>query len=205
MDVGLNSLYNIGLSYSVKLNDKEILVYEEDETRQSKKSQTQKLQKEKETQEGKKSPSDKEELSEDEKQLVKDLQARDAEVKTHEAAHQAAGGGMTGAASFSYQQGPDGKMYAIGGEVGIAAPSGSTPEETIANAQQVIAAAMAPANPSGQDFAVASSARIMMIKAQQQKIKETQEKQNGQETYQNSTLSNNQNREEKSNKIDIPA
>ena len=205
MDVGLNSLYNIGLSYSVKLNDKETLVYEEDETRQSKKSQTQKLQKEKETQEGKKSPSDKEELSEDEKQLVKDLQARDAEVKTHEAAHQAAGGGMTGAASFSYQQGPDGKMYAIGGEVGIAAPSGSTPEETIANAQQVIAAAMAPANPSGQDFAVASSARIMMIKAQQQKIKETQEKQNGQETYQNSTLSNNQNREEKSNKIDIPA
>lgn len=205
MDVGLNSLYNIGLSYSVKLNDKETLVYEEDETGHSKKSQAQKLQEKEQTQKEKKSSSDEEKLSEDEKQLVKDLQARDAEVKTHESAHQAAGGGMTGAASFSYQQGPDGKMYAIGGEVSISTPSGSTPQETIANAQQVIAAAMAPADPSGQDFSVASSARVMMVKAQQQKTKEMQEKQDGQQIYQNSALSDKQNAQEESKKIDIPA
>ena len=32
MNVGLNTLYDIGSNYSVKLNEKETLVYEEDET-----------------------------------------------------------------------------------------------------------------------------------------------------------------------------
>ncbi|MCK4874659.1 MAG: hypothetical protein KAS26_02320, partial [Sulfurimonas sp.] len=61
--------------------------------------------------------------------------------------------------------------------------SGSTPEETIANARAVIASAMAPANPSGQDLAVASSARVMMIKAQQQLTREQQGEVEGKEVY----------------------
>ncbi|MEJ2373466.1 MAG: putative metalloprotease CJM1_0395 family protein, partial [Sulfurimonas sp.] len=83
-------------------------------------------------------------------------------------------------ASFSYQKGPDGKMYAIGGEVPISFKEGSTPEETIANARQVVAAAMAPANPSPQDYAVASSARMMEMQAQQELVKKLQEEQNAQ-------------------------
>ena len=110
-------------------------------------------------------------LTTDEERVVRDLQSRDSEVKAHEAAHQAAGGGMTGAATYTYQQGPDGKMYAIGGEVSIATAEGSTPQEKIANARQVAAAAMAPANPSPQDYAVASSARVMEMKAQQELAK----------------------------------
>ncbi len=110
-------------------------------------------------------------LTTDEERVVRDLQSRDSEVKAHEAAHQAAGGGMTGAASYTYQQGPDGKMYAIGGEVSIAMKEGRTPQEKIANARQVAAAAMAPANPSPQDYAVASSARVMEMKAQQELTK----------------------------------
>ena len=31
MNVGLSTLYDIGSNYAVKLNDKELLVYEEDE------------------------------------------------------------------------------------------------------------------------------------------------------------------------------
>jgi len=120
------------------------------------------------------------ELSEGEKEQVIDLQARDAEVKAHEAAHQGGGGG---AATYTYQQGPDGKMYAIGGEVSISLESGSTPEETIANAQQVIAAATAPANPSSQDMAVAASAKSMIIKAQQEKAKELIDEAEGKEAY----------------------
>ncbi|MBN2783008.1 MAG: hypothetical protein JXQ66_07200 [Campylobacterales bacterium] len=112
------------------------------------------------------------ELSQEEKLEVAKLQARDAEVKTHEAAHQAAGGGMTGGASFTYQQGSDGKMYAIGGEVSISMPNGSTPEEMIASAQQVIALALAPADPSSQDLSVAASARSIMMDAQNEKGKE---------------------------------
>ena len=118
----------------------------------------------------------------DEERMIRDLQARDTEVRAHEAAHKS-GGASTGAATFTYQQGPDGRMYAIGGEVSVSMKGGSTPEETIANAQAVIAAAMAPASPSPQDYAVASSAKVIMSKAQQQKAKELQEELLGKETY----------------------
>ncbi len=127
------------------------------------------------------------ELSEGEKAQVIDLQARDAEVKAHEAAHQGGGGG---AATYTYQQGPDGKMYAIGGEVPISLKTGSTPEETIANAMQVIAAATAPANPSSQDMSVAASAKSMIIKAQQEKANELMEATEGYDTYKKEVASN---------------
>jgi len=79
---------------------------------------------------------DNEELTKEEKREVEELKRRDREVRAHEQAHLAAGGGFVrGGARFEYQQGPDGKNYAIGGEVSIAAPSGRTPEETIQNAQ----------------------------------------------------------------------
>ncbi|WP_428738946.1 putative metalloprotease CJM1_0395 family protein [Sulfurimonas sp.] len=123
-----------------------------------------------------------------EQQQVNQLQARDTEVRAHEAAHKATGGGLAGSASFSYQKGPDGKMYAIGGEVSISFKEGSTPQETIANARQVVAAAMAPANPSPQDYAVAASARMMEMSAQQELVKQLQEEQNtqaGHQTYAN--------------------
>lgn len=110
-----------------------------------------------------------------EKQQVAKLQATDTEVRAHEAAHQAAGGGLSGAASLSYTRGPDGKMYAVAGEVPISMEEGSTPQETITNAQKVQAAAMAPSNPSPQDYSVASSARVMEMKARQQLAKEQQQ------------------------------
>lgn len=92
-------------------------------------------------------------------------------------------------------------MYAIGGEVSIlASSSASTPEETIQNAKQIVAAAMAAGDPSSQDFSVASSAKMMEMKALQQKAKETQNKINGQESYQNST-----NTQQNNPKIDISA
>lgn len=127
------------------------------------------------------------ELSDDDRRIVNELQSVDTKVRAHEAAHQAAGGGMTGGASFTYEQGPDGKMYAVAGEVPISIPSGSTPQENIKNARQAIAAATAPADPSGQDMAVASSAAMMLAKAQQQLTKEVQEKVNGTALYKQST------------------
>lgn len=189
MNVGLNTLYDIGSNYSVKLNDKEVLVYEKDErTHEKKANNTQK-----------ESSSDK--LSVDEERLVNELQTRDSEVRAHEAAHQSAGGGMTGAASYTYQQGPDGKMYAIGGEVSISMSSGSTPQETIANARQVAAAAMAAGDPSPQDYSVAASARVMEMKAQQQLAREQQETALGKETYGNESQSQNSDKQIDSDSI----
>lgn len=99
-------------------------------------------------------------LSEDEQAQVEKLRARDAEVRAHEAAHLAAGGShVRGGATYAYQQGPDGKMYAIGGEVSIdVSPVPGNPQATIQKMQQVRAAALAPADPSGADRAVASRA-----------------------------------------------
>jgi len=209
MQIGSSTLYDIGSNYSMRLNDKEILVVEEDPASrsrfESKKAEHEKEQEEKKAEESKKS-NDPEELSEDEERLVRDLSSRDSEVRAHEAAHQAAGGGMTGAASYTYQQGPDGRMYAIGGEVSISMPSGSTPEETIKNARTVAAAAMAAGDPSPQDFAVASSARLMEMQAQQQKTKEMQEEMEGKETYANEASSLNSNSEDDElPKLDISA
>ena len=113
-------------------------------------------------------------LSQDERAVVAEMAARDAEVRAHEAAHMAAGGGLTSGMSFSYQTGPDGKRYAVGGEVGIDTSPGKTPEETILKAQRIRAAALAPAKPSGQDRAVASQASQMEASARGQLAQQNQ-------------------------------
>lgn len=105
-------------------------------------------------------------LTPEEQAQVDKLKARDRQVRQHEQAHMAAGAGLvTSGASFTYQRGPDGVNYAIGGEVGINTLPGRTPDETIRRAQQIRAAALAPADPSGQDRAVAAQAAQMEIEA----------------------------------------
>ncbi|RPH96594.1 hypothetical protein EHM69_00720 [candidate division KSB1 bacterium] len=115
-------------------------------------------------------------LTEEEKREVAKLQARDREVRAHEQAHLAAAGGMAvGGAHYEYEKGPDGKSYAVGGEVQIAVKSGGTPEEQIRNAEQAARAAMAPANPSAQDRASAAEARAIAAKARAEAMKESSE------------------------------
>ena len=97
---------------------------------------------------------------------LEQLKAREREVRAHEMAHLAAAGGLaTSGATFTYQRGPDGASYAIGGEVKIDTSGGSNPEETIRKAQIIRAAALAPAEPSGQDRAVAAKAAQMEAEA----------------------------------------
>lgn len=106
-------------------------------------------------------PRSEDELTDKEKDVVARLKQRDIEVRNHEAAHMAAAGAFGGGASFSYVTGPDGNRYAVGGEVPVRMVGGRTPEEAIRNAAQVRAAALAPAEPSGQDQAVAAAASAM--------------------------------------------
>lgn len=107
------------------------------------------------------------ELSEEEQAQVKELKERDTEVRAHEAAHAATGGAYAGAPSYEYQTGPDGKRYAIGGEVKIdASPIDGNPQATIQKLQQVRAAALAPAEPSGQDQKVAQAAAANIREAE---------------------------------------
>jgi len=204
MQIGSSSFYDIGTNYSIKLNDKEALVFEDDPLRKTKTKEEQIESDAADKKEVEKSKST-DELTVEEQQMLYELQARDSEVRAHEAAHQSAGA-ATGGASYTYQQGPDGKMYAIGGEVSISYQTGSTPQETIANAQAVIAAALAPADPSGQDLAVASSAMLMMQKAQQELTRQTQEELLGKEIYKNASSENTSiESEENLNHLDISA
>jgi hypothetical protein len=105
------------------------------------------------------------ELSEEEKAAVAKLKAIDAKVRAHERAHAAVGGQYAGAPSYSYTRGPDGQMYATGGEVSIDISAENDPEATLQKAAQVAAAALAPADPSGQDRAVAAAAQALRLEA----------------------------------------
>ena len=108
-------------------------------------------------------------LSEEEKQQVDYLKKRDQEVRAHEMAHVSVGGSLVKrGAMYEYETGPDGKRYAVGGDVILDVSEGRTPEETIRKAERVRAAAMAPAEPSPQDYKVASQADKMAAEARAQ-------------------------------------
>jgi len=106
-------------------------------------------------------------LTPDEEKVVEKLKAADAEVRAHENAHKSAGGPyVMGGITFRYQTGPDGKRYAVEGEVKIDTSSVSgDPEATIQKARTIRKAANAPANPSAQDRRVASQATSMEMEA----------------------------------------
>ena len=115
-------------------------------------------------------------LTPDQQRQVQQLKERDREVRQHEMAHVAAGGGIiTSGPTYTYQKGADGLNYAIGGEVGIDTSPGRTPEETIQRAQKIQTAALAPAEPSGQDRAIAAQAAQMELTAQQEKSRQDRE------------------------------
>lgn len=123
------------------------------------------------------SNSDTDELSVEEKKEVQELKQIDTEVKNHEAAHKAAAGGLSvKSASFGYTIGPDGKRYATSGEVSIdTSIVPDDPDATILKMQTVQRAALAPAEPSGQDRKVASQAARAEAQARSEKVSQEQE------------------------------
>jgi hypothetical protein len=103
---------------------------------------------------------------------VAELKDRDREVRIHEQAHAATGGQYAGAPTYEYETGPDNKRYAVGGEVSIDVSNENSPAETIRKMQQVKAAALAPAEPSPQDYKVASDAAQKEQSARSELVKE---------------------------------
>lgn len=107
--------------------------------------------------------------------MLTDLKARDREVRAHENAHRAAGGNLVRGGSYDYQQGPDGKRYAVGGDVQIdTTPVPDDPRATADKMAQVIRAALAPAEPSPTDLAVAAQATAERNRAQAEAQAEAQ-------------------------------
>jgi hypothetical protein len=91
--------------------------------------------------------------------LIRSLSQRDREVQAHENAHSAVGGQYAGSANYTYQRGPDGVNYAVGGEVPIdVGIIQGNPQATLEKMKLVQRAALAPAEPSSQDRKVAAIA-----------------------------------------------
>lgn len=114
------------------------------------------------------------ELTPEEKKAVEVLQKADKMVRAHEQAHKSVGGNLVrGGANFTYTSGPDGKVYATGGEVQIdISPVKDNPEATIQKMNQVRAAALAPADPSSQDRSVAALAQSIAANARAEAMKQ---------------------------------
>lgn len=124
---------------------------------------------------GKESAEEQQQQQQAEQQQINELKQRDTEVRAHEQAHAAVGGQYAGAPQYEYERGPDGRQYAVEGEVSIDVSEESTPEETVRKAQQVKAAALAPAEPSAQDLRVANEASQIALEARAEIARENAE------------------------------
>lgn len=117
-----------------------------------------------------------EELTEEEEKIVRELKKTDAKVRAHEQAHKSAAGPFAGPITFETVTGPDGREYAVAGKVEIDISPENTPEATIRKMDIVIRAALAPAQPSPEDFSVARQAQQIRLQAR----KELQDKRDAQ-------------------------
>lgn len=107
--------------------------------------------------------------AERDKKVIDELKEVDRQVQQHEAAHQAAAGELFRGKSFTYRVGPDGKRYAVAGEVHIDTSAISlNPKATIAKMERIRRAASAPNDPSAQDMAVAAEAAKVEAQAKEQ-------------------------------------
>ena len=112
-------------------------------------------------------------LSRQEQEQVKKLKESDTRVRAHEMAHKAAAGSLAaGGPYYDLEKGPDGQSYAVGGEVPIRLPKTSDYKQALKDAQQAERAALAPADPSPDDYAAAAAFRQRAIEARS-KIAET--------------------------------
>ena len=135
-------------------------------------------------------------LNSEQNQQITNLKKADTNVRAHEAAHESAGGSLVRGKSFTYTTGPDGKLYATGGEVQIDLSTvPGNPQATIDKMEQAIRAAMAPPDPSSQDRLVAATAASIEQEARAELEKENNDiilsKKQANENLQNTSNSNN--------------
>ncbi len=101
--------------------------------------------------------------------VIDQLISRDKEVRVHEASHSINPELIKiGSAQFDYTIGPDGKAYATGGKVTLSTGISRTPEEALSKAGALKKAAMAPGEPSSQDFQALNAAIAMEFESRNQ-------------------------------------
>lgn len=107
---------------------------------------------------------------------ISSLKARDSQVRQHEQAHLAASGGLNiSKAAFTYQRGPDGVNYAVGGDVRIDTSQGRTAADSLARGELIIDVALAPADPSPSDRSAASKGQNMAQQARAELLQQARQ------------------------------
>jgi len=94
--------------------------------------------------------------------VLEKFKQSDAKVRSHEQIH-ASIGHTTTPISYNYQQGPDGKMYAVGGSVRFDTSIPSDPKAAAFKLDQIQKAASAVADASGADNTIASQTNLNKI------------------------------------------
>lgn len=104
-------------------------------------------------------------------QVTRELATRDREVRAHEQTHSAIGGAYAGSPTYSYTNGPDGRQYAVSGEVSIDTSAvDNDPQATIEKAEVIIRAALSVSEPSSADRQVAAEAKSLALQARAELI-----------------------------------
>ncbi|MGB5866535.1 MAG: putative metalloprotease CJM1_0395 family protein [Arcobacteraceae bacterium] len=94
--------------------------------------------------------------------VLEKFKNKDAQIRTHEQVH-ASIGHTTSPISYSYQQGPDGKMYAVGGNVRMDTSIPDDPKAAAFKLDVLQKAASGPADTSGADNMIATQSNLNKI------------------------------------------
>jgi hypothetical protein len=108
------------------------------------------------------SPVDKNYDEQDFARVLDKFRSKDAEIRTHEQAH-ASIGHTTSPISYNYQEGPDGKMYAVGGSVRLDTSIPDDPKAAAFKLDMIQKAASGVAHASPADGAIASQSNLNKI------------------------------------------
>lgn len=96
---------------------------------------------------------------EDFQRVLEKFKSKDQEIRSHEQIH-ATIGHTTTPISYNYQEGPDGKIYAVGGSVRLDTSIPQDPKAASYKLDQIKKAAAGPSDPSGADTMIVSAANL---------------------------------------------
>jgi hypothetical protein len=115
-------------------------------------------------------------------EAVRQMQQLDHEVRATQQVHAAAAGGLGSMPTFTYRVGPDGRLYAVSGEVRIdttAVPG--DPEATLRKARQIEELAFSPGDSSPEDRRAAAVAATLAARARQELARQQEARELGAE------------------------
>jgi hypothetical protein len=109
-------------------------------------------------------------------ETIRQLEQQDREVRASQQAHAAAAGGLGSLPTFTYRAGPDGRLYAVAGEVKIdTTPVPGDPEATLRKARQIEEAVFTPGDSSPEDRRAAAMATALAARARQELARQQDE------------------------------